>query len=175
MNTFNIFSIIKQPRGMGLLGILFILIIFLILIFLGDLGFIFFSEECLGQEPMECIFGMFDEGDDAAPQGAVTATGVLSGEFNGEDHSVTVSMSFPLGGGDVTGSFSGDCDGSIKGTYAGGDGGAISGKGSGSCGFVVPASGSFSGTVNEGSKSVNINGSGSALGITKTGSMSLGY
>ena len=145
MNNLMGFSSTVQPRGMGLLGILFFLFILLILLFLGDMAFIFVSEECMDRGIVECasdILGPDEE--EQAPQGAVTASGMISGEYAGENHTVSVSLTFPLEGGSVTGSFSGDCDGSIKGTYAGGDNGAISGSAKGSCGFVFPASGSFS-------------------------------
>jgi hypothetical protein len=164
----------KVERGSGGLGFLFILFLIIIMIFCIDLGYIFLTEKCMDEDIVECVSGLMDE-EEAPPEGAVTATGAISGEFNDETHTVTVSMSFPLEGGAVTGSFTGDCEGSIKGTYAGGDGGAISGKGSGKCAFVVPASGEFNGTVSHGGKTVNINGTGRALGQEKSGSLTLSY
>ena len=162
---------------MGALGILFLFILIIIFILMLDLGYIYLSKNCIGQEPIECALDMLSssEEEEAPSKEAVTASGSISGEFQGEMRSVSVTLTFPLGGGAVSGSFSGDCDGSIKGDYAGGDGGAISGKGSGSCGFVLPASGNFSGVVNTVSKTVPISGKGSAAGFSGEGSLTLTY
>lgn len=163
-------------RGMSPLGLLFILIIFIFLLFLFDQAFILNSQCNDSDSVMECaldiLLGSDDEGQ--PQEGSVTATGVISGEYGGENRSVSVSMHIPLAGGEVTGSFSGDCDGTIKGTYAGG-GGSIRGSGKGSCAFVIPASGNFSGTVNESSKTVPVRGSGSAAGFSGEGSLTLTY
>ncbi|OGG76843.1 hypothetical protein A3B35_01985 [Candidatus Kaiserbacteria bacterium RIFCSPLOWO2_01_FULL_54_24] len=166
-----------RQRGMSPLGILFILVLILVLIFMFDMGFIFLSENCIDEGPILCALNMLlGEDEESAPQeGAVTAAGVVSGEYGGEARSVTVTLTFPLEGGAVSGSFSGDCDGNIKGTYAGGNGGAISGTGKGSCAFVIPASGQFSGTVNQSTKSVPVSGSGSAAGFSGEGSLTLTY
>ena len=75
----------------------------------------------------------------------------------------------------MTGTFEGECDGKITGTYAGGDSGVIRGTGGGSCAFIMPALGSFSGTVNTTNKSVFISGTGSAAGISGNGSLTLKY
>lgn len=167
---------LSRQKGMGMLGILLIFILILILIFCGDLAFIFISENCIDESPFVCLIGMLSEDDEEEPQeGTVTATGVISGEYGGEARSVTISLTFPLEGGAVTGSFSGDCDGNIKGTYAGGNGGAISGTGKGSCAFVFPASGKFSGTVNTASKTVPVHGSGSVPGFSGEGDLTLTY
>jgi len=167
----------SSQRGMGWLMILFIIILILVLMLLFDQAYIVGKQKCVGEKIWDCAFDILLGGDEETPpaEGSVTAAGTLSGEFKGETHSVDITMNIPLEGGAVTGSFSGDCDGSITGTYAGGDNGAISGSGSGKCAFVIPASGNFSGSVNKASKTVNINGSGSALGITKSGSMTLSW
>jgi len=166
---------LSRQRGMGMLGILLIFILILILIFCGDLAFIFISENCIDESIFTCLMGMLGEDEEEeAQEGSVTATGVISGEYGGENKSVTVTLTFPLEGGTVTGGFSGDCDGNIKGSYAGG-GGTISGTGKGSCAFVIPASGSFSGTVNTANKTVPIHGKGSALGIDGEGDLTLTY
>jgi len=169
---------LNGQRGMGWLMILFIIILILVMLLIFDQAYIAGKTKCVGQKIWDCAFDILLGGEDepaATSASSVTATGELSGEFKGEQHSVTVSMTIPLDGGAVTGSFTGDCDGNIKGTFAGGDNGAISGDGGGKCAFVIPASGNFSGTVNKAAKTVNINGSGSALGITKSGSMTLTY
>lgn len=166
-----------RQKGISALGFLMFFIFILILIFMFDMGFIFLSKNCIDEHPVTCALNMLlgkDE-EEALAEGAVTATGVISGEYGGEQRSVTVTMTFPLEGGVVTGSFSGDCDGNIKGTYAGGNGGAISGTGKGSCAFVMPASGSFSGTVNQTSKTVPVHGSGSVPGFSGEGDLTLKY
>ena len=124
---------------------------------------------------IECALDLVlsDDEEEAEPEGGVTANGVISGTYGGEERSVTVSISFPLKGGEVTGSFSGDCDGNIKGTFAGGNGGVISGNAKGSCAFVLPASSEFSGTVNQTSKTVPVSGHGSAAGFSGEGSLTL--
>ena len=160
---------------MSPLGILFFLFFILLLIMMFDLGYIFLSSECIDQGPLECALTILTSDEEEPQEGSVTATGVISGNYGDEPRTVTVSLTFPLEGGAVTGSFSGDCDGNIKGTYAGGNGGAISGKGSGSCAFVLPASGTFSGTVNQSSKTVPVTGSGSAAGFSGSGSLTLTY
>jgi len=165
-----------QQRGMGMLGILLIFILILILLFCGDLAFIFISENCIDENPFVCLIGMLSEDEEEEkPEGSVTATGTISGEYDGENKSVTVTLTFPLEGGVVTGSFSGECDGNIKGKFAGGNGGAISGTGKGKCAWILPASGNFSGTVNTSSKTVPIHGSGSAAGFSGEGDLTLTY
>ena len=161
-------------RGMGMLGILFIIILIILLLIMGDLAFIFTSSECIDENIFSCLVGMIGEDDEEDQEGGVVATGVISGEYGGENRSVTVSLNIPLEGGAVTGNFSGDCDGNIKGTYAGG-GGVINGTAKGSCAFVMPASGKFSGTVNVSSKTVPLNGSGSVPGFSGEGSLTLTY
>jgi len=163
-------------RGSSAFGILFIIILIIILIFMFDMGFILFGACGDSDDMIGCAIAMLTEPEEEpAPEGSVTATGVISGEYGGETRSVTVSMTFPLEGGGVTGTFSGDCDGTIKGNFAGGNGGAISGSGKGSCAFVMPASGSFSGSVNTSAKTVPIHGSGSVPGFSGEGDLTLTY
>ena len=161
---------------MSLLAMFIFLLIFIAILFGLDLLFIRYQMDCDEHESiMQCITAMIDNDEPTPAQGSVTATGGASGKFAGQEGSITVEMSFPLEGGDVVGTFSGDCDGKISGTFAGGNGGAISGTGKGSCGYVFPASGSFSGTVNTASKSVPISGQGRASGVNGSGSITLTY
>jgi hypothetical protein len=163
--------------GMSPFGILIILILIIFLFFMMDMGFIYGSQACIGMDPFDCALEMLtsDEEEEKPAEGSVTATGEISKEVKGSTRSVSISISFPLEGGAVTGSFSGDCDGTIKGTYAGGNGGSISGTGKGSCAFIFPASGNFSGTVNQSNKTVPVHGQGSAAGISGEGSLTLSY
>lgn len=165
-----------RQRGMSPLGILVLVILILMMLLIFNQGYILTSACGDSDDFIDCALTLLLEPDEEteAPQGSVTATGVISGEYGGEPRSVTVSMTFPLEGGAVGGNFSGDCDGTIKGTYAGG-GGTISGTGKGSCAFVIPASGSFSGSVNTSSKTVPIHGNGSAAGFSGEGDLTLTY
>jgi|GEM_PF-5010107 hypothetical protein len=164
-------------RGMSPLGILFLIVILILFLLLCDEAYIL-NVACKGSnDALTCALNMLTDSssEQPPPQGSVTASGVIAGEFQGESHSVTVHMTFPLEGGAVTGNFSGDCEGTLSGTFAGGNGGAISGSGNGSCAFVIPASGTFSGSVNTSGKTVNINGTGSAAGQSQSGSLTLTY
>lgn len=165
----------SSEKGMTPLGLLaLIIVIIIILLFIGEAWML--EESCVTGDIVECALDMFlPAKKEEPPKGAVTATGVIAGKYAGENRSVTVTMAFPLEGGAVSGSFSGDCDGSIKGSYAGGNGGAISGSGAGSCAFVIPASGTFSGTVNQTSKTVSVSGKGKAAGFSGEGSLTLTY
>ncbi|HLD64031.1 MAG TPA: hypothetical protein VI913_04015 [Candidatus Peribacteraceae bacterium] len=163
-------------RGSSPLGILFIFIFILILLFLFDMAFIFGSQNCIDEDVFSCALDMLtSDEEEEEQQGGVTATGVISGTYGKSERSVTVTLTFPLEGGNVTGSFSGDCDGNIKGTFAGGNGGAISGKAKGSCAFIFPASADFSGTVSQRNKTVSVSGKGSAAGFSGEGSLTLKY
>ena len=161
---------------MSLFGLLLFVLLLICIIMGIDIGYIYFSEECFDVSFEQCAQNMFGGVEKDQPKsGTVTAIGTVSGEYGGENRSVTFTMNIPLEGGAVSGSFSGDCDGTIKGTFAGGDSGAISGTGKGSCAFVIPASGSFSGSVNQSAKTVPISGSGSAAGFSGSGSLTLTY
>lgn len=149
-------------------SVLLWLLIALLLVAGIDIGYIFFSQRCLDTPTWECLAGSEEE-----PEVQETVTAAAT--YSIKDYSATVVLTIPLAGGEVTGSVSGDCTGSIKGTYAGGDGGAISGKGKGSCMLIIPASGTFSGTVQYDSKTVPLEGSGSAAGFSGGGSLTLSY
>lgn len=139
------------------------------------------SNEVLGHYFSECpdtddiVSCMLDWSEEPEPEGAVTAAGV----YTYKDYSATLTLHIPLEGGTVTGTITGVCDGTVTGgTFSGQNNGAISGKLAGSCDpfFVkIPASGSFSGTVNKDSKVVPITVTGTGGGINRTDSMSLSY
>ena len=97
-------------------------------------------------------------------------------EYQG--YHVTITITIPLAGGTIHGSFSGDCNGTINGTYAGGNGGAISGSASGTCTVLyvpVPISGGFTGTVNRSQRSVTLVGSGDLANLADQGELTLNY
>ena len=174
MKTPDLTKMFSQ-RGMSPLGLLFLVIVIILILLILDQAYIL-EQRCQNQDLFECALGIVSPSDQKEqPQGTVTATGTASGEFGGQQHSVTFTMNIPLEGGAVSGSFSGDCDGSIKGSFSGGNGGAISGTGKGSCAWVFPASGSFSGSVNTTSKTVPVSGTGSAAGQSGSGSLTLTY
>lgn len=168
---------LTRQRGFSVFGLIFLIILFILIIMIVVGTYNVAAAKCVGDDIISCIFDKFfgEPKEEAKAEGAVTASGALSGKFKDKEGSVTVTLTFPLEGGTVTGTFSGDCDGNIKGSYAGGDGGAISGEAKGSCAFIIPASGEFSGTVNQTSKTVVVSGSGSAAGFSKQGSMTLSY
>ncbi len=155
-------------------GLIFLIIILLLIFLLFSGGYNKLAAKCVGDDIISCVLDDFlggsDEKKEEAPKNAVTATGVVSNDKG----TVTFTLTFPREGGTVTGSFSGDCDGNIKGTYAG-NGGSISGEGKGSCSFVFPASGNFSGSVNEASKTVNLSGNAKISGFGGEGSLTLTY
>jgi hypothetical protein len=100
------------------------------------------------------------------------------GTFTKSKYSVDVVLNFNLEGGIVFGEFSGDCSGNISGNYDGKDGGVITGKAVGSCSpllIPIPASANFSGTVSQQTKTVSINGTGSAMGVSGSGSLVLNF
>ncbi|MDD4785499.1 MAG: hypothetical protein PHH12_03560, partial [Candidatus Shapirobacteria bacterium] len=100
------------------------------------------------------------------------------GTFSKSKYNVNVVLNFNLEGGVISGEFSGDCSGSISGNYDGQDHGTITGKAVGSCDpFLVPipASANFSGTVSQQTKNVSINGTGSAMGVSGSGSLVLTF
>jgi hypothetical protein len=100
------------------------------------------------------------------------------GTFKKGNYSVDVVLNFNLDGGAVTGNFSGVCSGTISGNFDGKEAGAISGRAEGSCNpFVVPvpAGADFSGTVDKQQKTVMVNGTGSAAGISGSGALDLSF
>jgi hypothetical protein len=162
-------------KGMSVLMIFLIVLIFICLIFGIDLGYIFYTKECMDESLEKCAQSLFTDEEETPAEGTVAAVGTVSGEYGGEERSVTFTFNIPLEGGSFSGSFDGDCEGKISGEFAGGNGGGISGKGNGSCAFVMPASGEFRGTVNTLDKEVIISGSGKAAAFSGEGSLTLTY
>lgn len=164
---------VPKKGGLGCGAVIAIVLVLFILVAIGSnaaLGYYF--KHCQEEEELfNCMLGKLAEPE---PEGAVTATGVYS--YKG--YSVTVTAHIPLGGGGVTGSVSGTCEGSLKGSYDGKNNGAFSGKLAGACSpFVVniPASATFSGTVNKDGKVAPITFSGGGGGFTHHDSMTLAY
>ena len=126
-------------------GIAAIAILLFFLILMGalvgmDYGYIFLSEKC-GDTPIgECfspatptpvpgITGNAGNSPIAPTQIPAKKTVVTAkGSFSYKDYSSDVTLDIPLEGGEVTGSFSGDCSGRIRGSFTGGSDGKISGK-----------------------------------------------
>jgi len=167
----------QSEKGMsGLLLSLIILVLFIGALVGVDYGYIFYLEEC-GDTPVKECFLDSDENDekDVKEEGKlVTATGGLSEK----GYSAAINLVFPLEGGAVSGSVSGDCSGNVEGNYTGDEGGTITGKIFGKCspfGFPVPAQGTFSGVVDQDSKTVTITGTGSAAGFSGSRTITLTY
>ena len=159
-----------RPGGCSPIAMFVMIVVMIAGLFIGDMAYIFIGEECMDLDPLECALAIMTSEDNEKPEGSVTAVGSLSGDKG----SLNFTLNIPLKGGAVTGSFDGDCDGTLKATFAGGNGGAITGGiGKGSCGFVLPASGNFTGTVNTTSKTATITGKGSIPGGSKEGSVTL--
>lgn len=159
-----------MKSGSGFAGIWFLLyiLLFLIIIFSGDVAFIYLSQRCFDTPIWECLT---EDSEDVEEKNTVEA----KGSFSYKNYGINLYLTIPLEGGAVTGRFEGDCSGSIKANYDGKEGGVISGDGRGSCALVLPASGSFSGTVNQQTKTVPISGSGNAAGISGEGSLTLSF
>ena len=161
-------------------GIAPIVVLLFIFVFLGlllgiDYGFIAYMEECGDTSISEC-FSEKKPSEPTRPARNPTVI-VANGNLSGGKYSVTISMNIPAEGGAVTGAFSGTCDGKITGTYNAGDG-TIAGKAFGSCTplvLPVPARGEFDGTVISQTHSVPLIGTGTAMGISKSGSVTLTY
>lgn len=164
-------------RGFAVMGVMIALFALIAAVYGVDKMAISYAENCQGLSVSECAPHVFDSNTDtgATPENSVTATGTVSGTVEGTEHSVTFSFIIPLDGGDVTGTFSGDCEGKIVGTFAGGDGGTITGTAGGSCASVIPVSGTYSGTVDETSRTVSLTGTGTVSGVVKSGSLQLTY
>ncbi len=153
-------------------GFSVILLLFLILFFLagagfaGDLLYIYYQKkQNIYPTPTPV------PGQTYTP---LTATG----SFQKDKYGVSISLTFPKEGGSVTGSFSGDCNGTIRGAYDGETTGMIRGKAVGSCSpfsIPVPASADFTGTVNMATKSIPITGTGSAMGFSGSGNVTLSF
>ena len=153
----------------GLAGILLLLLILFVLIgsFVAfDFGYVAYQEQ-KNIYPTPSPF-----------PGQVQTPVVAHGSFNKGKYNVDITMNFNLEGGAVSGSFSGDCSGNISGTYDGKDGGVISGTAVGSCDPLIvpiPASATFSGTVSRQQKNIPITGTGSAAGVSGSGSLVLTF
>ena len=165
---------LSSQSGIAAIAVLFILFIILGLLIGADYGYIALTGYCENVPTMECISGTKPNkpAEPAQKQTVIVATGNISGD----KYNVTVTMNIPVEGGAVTGTFSGTCDGKISGTAT--KDGAISGEAFGSCSLVVvpvPARGEFDGTVIPQTKSVPIMGTGTAMGISKSGSITLTY
>ncbi|MDD4938418.1 MAG: hypothetical protein PHX34_05455 [Candidatus Shapirobacteria bacterium] len=151
-------------------GISSILLIFIILFLLIG-GFIAADFAYIDNQKKQNIYPT----PTPAPNQVITPV-TAHGTFSKDKYTVNVVLNFNLEGGVVSGEFSGDCSGSISGNYDGQDYGVITGKAVGSCDpFLVPipASANFSGTVSHQQKSVSISGTGSAVGVSGSGSLFL--
>lgn len=161
-----------KSLGCGPIIIFCILVVFMVG-FGGNMAYGHYMSEC--EDADDIMACMMDWSEEPVPEGSVTATG----PYTYEGHTVLFTLHIPLGGGAVTGNVSGACDGTVKnGTYTGQDNGVISGNISGTCDpFVVkiPATASFTGTVNKAAKSVPISFTGKGAGFTHQGSMSLSF
>lgn len=160
-------KITRQKAGFSTLLFIFLLFFFLLgLGFAGDYLYIAYTKS-------QNIYPT------PTPVPGQTLTPVsATGSFQKDKYSVSITMNFPEEGGGVTGSFSGDCSGNIQGVYEGKESGKIMGKAVGSCDpfFVpVPASAEFEGMVNSDTKIVLINGTGSAMGFSGSGNVTLSY
>jgi hypothetical protein len=165
----------------GIVGIFF-LFIFLLLLLGADFGYVYFLEKC-GDTPIGTCLS-----DDVTDEfqksiSAPTPTPILPpitavGSFTVKKYTVYVTLNFPSQGGPVTGKVTGSCSASVTGEYSGGNNGEISGQVFGSCSpfFVpIPAKATFFGTVDQEQKIVPISGTGSAAGISGSGSLTLTF
>lgn len=74
--------------------------------------------------------------------------------YNG--YTVTISLTVPQSGGNVTGSVSGDCSGTITGLYDGNNNGKLTAYSNSSCSLLfvhIPGTAAFTGIFNKESKS----------------------
>ncbi len=164
----------KNPKfsSQGGFSLAFILIIVLILIALAaglDIAFIKYIESCGDVSIAECVKVNPDYSEEEK------STILASGRYSYKDYGVTISLTIPLKGGKISGTFKGDCSGKIRGTYDGGDGGGVKGSAHGSCGIFLPASASFAGNVFQTQKTVPLSGTASIPGFSQSGSVTLTY
>lgn len=164
-------------------GIAPIIVLLFIFAFLGlliglDYGYVYYLEKC-GDSPINTCLADSSKKTEEQSQPIEKKTLITAtGDFSVKNYGVTISMTFPLEGGIVTGNVKGDCNGTIRGTYKGGDNGIISGNIFGSCTLLfvpVPAKASFSGNVNQQQKIIPIEGNGGAAGFSGSGSITLTY
>jgi hypothetical protein len=156
-------------RQSGIAGILLLFIILLILIG----GGIFADYSYIANQEKQNIYPT-----PTPYQGQVQTPVVAKGSFSKDKYNVDIILNFNLEGGMVSGEFSGDCSGNISGNYDGKDRGLITGKAVGSCDPLlvpIPASADFSGTVSHQTKNVSITGTGSAMGVSGSGSLVLTF
>jgi hypothetical protein len=153
----------------GASGILLLLIVILLLLGVfvaSDFGYIAYTKQ-------QYLFPT------ATPVPGVAHTPIVAhGSFTKDKYSVGITLYFTREGGAVSGEFSGACTGAITGSYDGTDGGTISGTAVGSCDpflIPIPAKAQFSGIVNQQQKTVSLDGTGSAAGISGSGSLVLTY
>lgn len=93
-----------------------------------------------------------------------------------QGHTVTLMLSIPKSGGDVSGIVSGDCTGNTTGTYEGMDTGKIQGKVQAVCHMLllsIPVSGRYSGVVDTADKKVNLSVHVQADGFEKSQDVTL--
>ena len=160
-----------KKLGCGPLAILILIIAILLLYGANEVAGLYFGNCGKDDDMMDCILA---ETDEPPEEGEVVATG--SYEYKG--YTVNFSMNIPLAGGAVSGFVSDTCEGKITGTYSGQNNGAISGNITAACSpfFVnIPATATFAGSVNKGSKKVPFTFNGSGAGKTHQGSTTLSY
>ena len=169
----------SSQRGMA--PIVLLLFLFLLLgLFIGaNYAYIYYLTQCGDSSISTCFNESKKKTEEQSSETIEEQTPVLAtGSYAYKNYGISISMTFPLEGGVVSGSVEGDCSGSVSGNYSGGDNGTISGTIFGSCSpfFVpVPAKGTFSGTVNQQQQTVPINATGSAAGFSGSGSLVLTY
>jgi hypothetical protein len=167
----------SSQSGMSLIIVLVYILLFLGLLLGIDYGYIYFSELC-GDTPIGTCFTESPKKSQNQFSNQKETPVTATGSFTYKTYSVTVSMTFPMEGGFVSGTVDGDCKGKVSGTYKGGSFGPISGTIYGSCSpfFVpIPAKATFEGAVNQENNTVPINGTGGAAGFSGSGSITLTY
>lgn len=156
----------------GIFVLLFILFFLLGGIIVADLGYISYTTRC-GDTPLgECLKAT----PTPTPNPETTVTAV--GSFSAKGYGVSITMNVPLSGGAVSGTFTGDCQGTIRGTFDGNNNGVVSGSAHGSCNpFVIPipVSATFTGKVDQDTKTIPISGEGVAAGVSGSGSLVLTF
>jgi hypothetical protein len=157
-----------------LAGIAIVLVV--LLVFGGNEAAGIYMSECASEEDddsmMDCLAEIFEDDEEEKPEGTVTATGV----YSYKDYDVNITAHIPLGGGAVTGSVSGACDGKVTGSFDGNNNGVLSGKLTGSCDpfFIkIPAGADYTGSVNKTGRTVPFSFTGKGGGITHQGSTTL--
>lgn len=90
---------------------------------------------------------------------STSAQYVVTKRLSYQGYQVTMNASVPKDGGDITGIISGDCTGNITGHYDGKNAGVIKGQANPTCGvslFQIPATVTFTGTVNRTAKDAQL-------------------